>query len=130
MINSMNYKCRTVGYIDTYHNKVKVTSNLIKAIEESVNINISPLIYEVMDDIDCEYNVLVYHDFISVYTKSNTSSYRCGELILGFNTEKVMYNIYTPILVLSKIIEFLEDADTKVGGIHIADYIADVGILY
>jgi len=31
---------------------------------------------------------------------------------------------------LNKIIEFLEDADVKVGGIHIADYIADVGILY
>lgn len=129
-MNRIIYRCIGVGYEDKYRDKVRVTSNLIKSTEESVNINITPLIYEVMDDNDCEYHVLVYHDFISVYTKSNTLMYECGDLVLGFNTEKIMYNIDTPVLELNKIIEFLEDADVKVGGIHIADYIADVGILY
>ena len=113
-MNRMIYRCIGVGYEDKYRDKVRVTSNLIKSTEESVNINITPLIYEVMDD----------------NTKSNTLMYECGDLVLGFNTEKIMYNIDTPVLELNKIIEFLEDADVKVGGIHIADYIADVGILY
>jgi len=129
-MNSLIYRCMGIGYEDTYRNRVKVTSNLIKATEEKVNINITPLIYDVMDDIDYECNVSVYHDFISVYIKSDNSNYEFSDLLLGFNTEKIMYNIYTPILVLNKIMEFLEDADVKVGGTHITDYIAFVGILY
>ena len=129
-MNRMIYRCIGVGYEDKYRDKVRVTSNLIKSTEESVNINITPLIYEVMDDDEYECNVLVYHDFISVYIKSDNSNYRFSDILIGFNTEKVMYHIDTPVLVLNKVIEFLEDADVKVGSMRIADFIATIGILY
>lgn len=110
-----------------------IESELISDRNDFSITNITPLIYELDGGDDYLYTIVSHGTFIRIFRKKNNRGEllpSLAQIILDIDSGNLVYNTEIPVVILNKILEFLTDADTKVDGVDVCDYLASTGIFY
>lgn len=110
-----------------------IESELISDRNDFSITNITPLIYELDGDDDYLYTIVSHGTFIRIFRKKNNRGEllpTLAQIILDIDSGNLVYNTEIPVVVLNKILEFLTDANTKVDGVDVCDYLSSTGIFY
>lgn len=110
-----------------------IESELISDRNDFSITNITPLIYELDGDDDYLYTIVSHGTFIRIFRKKNNRGellVTLAQIILDIDSGNLVYNTEIPVVILNKILEFLTDANTKVDGVDVCDYLASTSIFY
>lgn len=94
-------------------------------------MDITGLVQNIDSENDYVYTLVIYSDFIRLYRYrdiANEFEVRSSDVILDIDNGNITFNKIIPVNIWNGIIDFLQESNTKINGIDIADYLSSYDI--
>lgn len=122
----------TLFIYDKEHPGTKVTNDIYqKKGDSALKMDITGLVQNIDSENDYVYTLVIYSDFIRLYRYrdvANEFEVRSCDIILDIDNGNITFNKIIPINTWNGIIDFLQESNTKIDGIDIADYLSSYDI--
>ena len=122
----------TLFIYDEEHPGTKVTNNIYqKKGDSALKMDITGLVQNIDSENDYVYTLIIYSDFIRLYRYrdiANKFEVRSCDIILDIDNGNITFNTIIPVNIWGGIIDFLQESNTKIDGIDIADYLSSYDI--
>lgn len=122
----------TLFIYDEEHPGTKVTNNIYqKKGDSALKMDITGLVQNIDSENDYVYTLIIYSDFIRLYRYrdiANEFEVRSCDIILDIDNGNITFNTIIPVNTWNGIIDFLQESNTKIDGIDIADYLSSYDI--
>ena len=117
---------------DEENTGIEVTSNLYeKHADMPLKMDITAIAQNVDNQNDYVYTLAIYSNFIRIYRfrdVANDFGARSSDVILDIDNGNITFNNVVPVNVWNEILSILQQANTKINGIDIADYLSSYNI--
>lgn len=122
----------TLFIYDEENTGIGVTSNLYeKHADMPLKMDITAIAQNVDNQNDYVYTLAIYSNFIRIYRfrdVANDFGPRSSDVILDIDNGNITFNNVVPVNVWNEILSILQQANTKINGIDIADYLSSYNI--
>lgn len=122
----------TLFIYDEEHPGTKVTNDIYqKKGDSALKMDITGLVQNIDSENDYVYTLVIYSDFIRLYRYrdvANEFEVRSCDIILDIDNGNITFNKIIPINTWNGIIDFLQESNTKIDDIDIADYLSSYDI--
>lgn len=122
----------TLFIYDEEHPGTKVTNDIYqKKGDSALKMDITGLVQNIDSENDYVYTLVIYSDFIRLYRYrdiANEFEVRSCDIILDIDNGNITFNKIIPVNTWNVIIDFLQESNTKINGVDIADYLSSYDI--
>lgn len=122
----------TLFIYDEEHPGIEVTNDLYQDSEgKALTMDITGIVQNIDSDNDYVYTLVIYSDFIRLYRYrdvANDFAVRTADIILDIDNGNITFNKIIPVILWDGIINMLQESNTKINGIDIADYLSGYDI--
>ena len=122
----------TLFIYDEEHPGIEVTNDIYQKRDDgALKMDITGLIQNIDSDNDYVYTLVIYSDFIRLYRYrdvANEFEVKSCDIILDIDNGNITFNKIIPVNTWNGIINFLQESNTKINGIDIADYLSSYDI--
>lgn len=122
----------TLFIYDEENTGIEVTSNLYeKHADIPLKMDITAIAQNVDNQNDYVYTLAICSNFIRIYRfrdVANDFGPRSSDVILDIDNGNITFNNVVPVNVWNEILSILQQANTKINGIDIADYLSSYNI--
>lgn len=117
---------------DEENSEIEVTSDLYDDHgDKARTMDITAIAQNIDIHNDYAYTLVIYSDFIRLYRVrdiNNEFEARSSDVILDIDNGNITFNKIIPVSIWSDIITLLQEENTKINGIDIADYLSSYDI--
>lgn len=122
----------TLFIYDEEHPGIEVTNDIYqKKGDSALKMDITGLVQNIDSENDYVYTLVIYSDFIRLYRYrdvANEFEVRSCDIILDIDNGNITFNKIIPVNTWNGIINFLQESNTQINGIDIADYLSSYDI--
>ena len=122
----------TLFIYDEEHPGIEVTNDIYqKKGNSALKMDITGLVQNIDPENDYVYTLVIYSDFIRLYRYrdiDNEFEVRSSDVILDIDNGNITFNKIIPVNTWNGIINFLQESNTQINGIDIADYLSSYDI--
>ena len=119
----------TLFIYDEDNSKIEVTNDIYqKRADGALKMDITGLVQNIDSENDYVYTLVIYSDFIRYRDIANEFEVRSSDVILDIDNGNITFNKIIPVNTWNGIINFLQESNTQINGIDIADYLSSYDI--